>query len=74
MDQVFEYMESKGIRQQWLADQLGVHKSLLSKYKSGERVPPADLVIRAARLFGLHVTVTVATDADRLAALAAEAA
>ncbi len=64
MQEIFDVMEERGIRQQWLADRLGLHKSLLSKYKSGERVAPPDVVLRAAALLDLRVSVVVATPVD----------
>lgn len=53
MDYVFAALEAQGRTQQWLATQLGIHKSLLTHYKSGRRSAPEPIVRRACELLGL---------------------
>ena len=53
MKLVFQTLRTQGRTQVWLADQLGIDPSLLSKYKSGERVAPEHVVRRSCELLGL---------------------
>lgn len=46
--------KSNGLTQQQLADRLGVAKSVVSYYESGDRFPSYDVLIKIAQ--GFHVT------------------
>lgn len=46
--------KSNGLTQQQLADRLGVAKSVVSYYESGDRFPSYDVLIKIAQRF--HVT------------------
>jgi transcriptional regulator with XRE-family HTH domain len=53
MDFVFQTLQAQGRTQRWLARQLGIDPSLLTKYKSGARVAPEHVVRRSCELLGL---------------------
>lgn len=50
-------LEDKGIRKQWLAQQLGVHPSHLSRQLSGERPWTAKQKAKASLLLGVPENV-----------------
>lgn len=45
----------QNLTQQQLATRLGVQKSVVSYYESGERTPSTDVLIKLARVF--HTTI-----------------
>ena len=49
--------------QQQLADKLGVAKSIVSYYESGDRYPSYDVLVKIAHVF--HVTTDFLLDIDR---------
>lgn len=49
--------------QQQLAGRLGVAKSIVSYYESGDRFPSYDVLIKIARIF--HVTTDYLLDTER---------
>lgn len=49
--------------QQQLADRLGVAKSVVSYYESGDRYPSYDVLVKIARTF--HVTTDYLLDIER---------
>lgn len=53
----------KNLTQQQLADRLGVAKSIISYYESGDRYPSYDVLIRIAHIF--HVTTDYLLDIER---------
>ena len=57
MDVIFDTLATQGRSQQWLARQLGIHRSLLTHYKAGRRQMPEALVRRSAELLGLPVSI-----------------
>lgn len=57
MDVIFDTLEAQGRTQQWLARQLGVHRSVLTHYKSGRRQMPEAMVLRSAELLGLPESI-----------------
>jgi transcriptional regulator with XRE-family HTH domain len=61
---IFATLDERGIRQQWLADKLGVDKSLLSKYRTGKRPMPVAHVARSAELLNLPVDYLMSTHAN----------
>lgn len=48
-------LASGGRRKNWLAEQLGIHPTMLSHYLARRRVPPEDFYIRAAALLEISV-------------------
>jgi len=48
-------IDEKGVRQRWLAEQVGVTEVSMSRYVSGERIPKAPLAIRMADVLGVDV-------------------
>lgn len=64
---IFERMDEKGIRYTWLADKLGVHRSVLTHMKHGRRQMPAEMVAEAFELLDIPTAMLrslphVATD------------
>lgn len=51
------------LTQQQLADRLGVAKSVVSYYESGDRYPSYDILVKIARTF--HVTTDYLLDVER---------
>lgn len=51
------------LTQQQLADRLGVAKSVVSYYESGDRFPSYDVLVKIARTF--HVTTDFLLDIER---------
>ncbi len=53
----------QNLTQQQLATRLGVQKSVISYYESGERFPSYDVLIKIARVF--HTTTDYLLDVER---------
>lgn len=53
----------QNLTQQQLATRLGVQKSVVSYYESGERTPSTDVLIKLARVF--HTTIDYLLDVRR---------
>lgn len=51
------------LSQRELAERLGVAKSIISYYESGDRYPSYDILVKLARLF--HVTTDYLLDIDK---------
>lgn len=51
------------LTQQQLAERIGVAKSVVSYYESGDRYPSYDVLVRIARIF--HVTTDYLLDIER---------
>jgi transcriptional regulator with XRE-family HTH domain len=51
------------LTQQQLADRLGVAKSIVSYYESGNRYPSYDVLVKIARIF--HVSTDYLLDVER---------
>ena len=56
-----------GLTQQELADRLGVAKSVVSYYESGDRFPSYDVLVKIAHRF--HVTTDYLLDVDKIKTL-----
>lgn len=50
-----EHLASRGIEQKWVATQLNTTSATLSRYVSGERVPPVDTLVELARVLNVSV-------------------
>lgn len=53
----------QNLTQQQLATRLGVQKSVVSYYESGDRTPSTDVLIKLARVF--HTTIDYLLDVKR---------
>lgn len=51
-------LESRGHNQKWLARQMGVHQSTVSRLLSGDNDPQLRLVLRAFQALGLDVKLS----------------
>lgn len=54
---------SQKLTQQQLADRIGVAKSVVSYYESGDRYPSYDVLVRIARIF--HTTTDYLLDVSK---------
>ena len=45
----------KGLTQIALQVQTGIDQALISKYESGDRIPPTDILIRLADFYGVSI-------------------
>lgn len=54
---------SQKLTQQQLADRIGVAKSVVSYYESGDRYPSYDVLVKIARIF--HTTTDYLLDVSR---------
>jgi len=52
---IFDYMDAKGIRYSWLAKQLDISTSRLSRIKKGERPAPKGFVASALTVLGIDL-------------------
>lgn len=55
---------SQKLTQQQLADRIGVAKSVVSYYESGDRYPSYDVLIKIARIF--HTTTDYLLDVSKI--------
>lgn len=53
MDLIFDTLAARGIRQTWLAEQLGIQPWTLTRYKTGATPPPDHIIRRSCELLGL---------------------
>ena len=53
MQLVFDTLEARGIRQTWLAEQLGVKAWTVTRWKTGHTPVPDHIVRRSCELLGL---------------------
>lgn len=47
--------KQKGLTQIGLQMQTGIEQALLSKYETGERIPPTETLVRLAEFYGVSV-------------------
>lgn len=59
MQLVFETLQARGIRQTWLAEQLGIKPWTLTRYKTGHTPVPDRIVRRSCELLGLPYEAVV---------------
>ena len=57
---------SQKMTQQQLAERLGVGKSLISYYESGDRFPSYDILIQIARIFHVTTDYLLGLERDRM--------
>lgn len=62
-DKLKELRKGQKLTQQQLADRIGVAKSVVSYYESGERYPSYDVLVRIAHVF--HTTTDYLLDIKR---------
>lgn len=55
--------KGQGLTQQQLSDRIGVAKSVVSYYESGDRYPSYDVIIKIAHIF--HTTIDYLLDESR---------
>jgi len=54
--------EARGIKQNRVAQYLGVHNSTVAKYESGEREPDIEAIIKLSQLYGVSVDYLLGND------------
>ena len=52
-DRITKLRVNKGLSQQQLAQQLGVKRSVVSYYESGDRLPSLDVLMEMSRVFNV---------------------
>lgn len=52
-----------GYTQQNVADILNMKRATYAKYENGQAVPPADVFVRLATMYGIHVDYLIGRDA-----------
>lgn len=57
---------NRNLTQKQLAEQLGVAKSVVSYYESGERYPSYDVLVRIARIFHVTTDYLLGIEHDRV--------
>ncbi len=62
-DKLKQLRTGQKLTQQQLADRIGVAKSVVSYYESGDRYPSYDVLIRIAKIF--HTTTDYLLDIER---------
>lgn len=62
-DKLKQLRKSQKLTQQQLAERLGVAKSVVSYYESGDRFPSYDVLVKIAHTF--HVTTDYLLDMER---------
>lgn len=63
-DKLKKLRTGQKLSQRELADRLGVAKSVISYYESGDRYPSYDVLVKMAHLF--HVTTDYLLDIDKV--------
>lgn len=53
---------TKDLTQHSMAEKLGIHRSVLSRYENGEYMPPGDILVRCLRLLGIDLVEMVMDD------------
>lgn len=62
-DKLKELRKGQKLTQQQLADRIGVAKSVVSYYESGDRYPSYDVLVKIAHVF--HTTTDYLLDVER---------
>ena len=57
---------NRNLTQKQLAEQLGVAKSVVSYYESGDRFPSYDVLVRLARIFHVSTDYLLGVEHDRV--------
>lgn len=53
MNRIKEVLEGKGIKQKWLADQLGKSYNMVSSYAKNRRQPSIEILFRIAEILNI---------------------
>ena len=57
-----EIRQGKGLTQKQIADHLGCHPCVYSRYETGERVPSIPILIQLSRFLGVSIDYIVEND------------
>ena len=60
-ERLHELLEAQGVRGEWVAEQLGIDQSYISKLRYGDKPLTDSLVAKLARLFRVPVSYFTAT-------------
>ena len=52
-------IRNKGLKQRWIAEQLGLQESNLSSYLSGNKVIPSDVKMALYNLLGINTEIKI---------------
>ena len=61
-DRITKLRVNKGLSQQQLAQQLGVKRSVVSYYESGDRLPSLDVLMEMNRVFNVSTDYRLFTE------------
>jgi len=59
-----KFREFKNLSQQQVADHIGINRTVLGYYETGERVPNLDILNRLSTLYGVDLSILLEEDAD----------
>jgi putative transcriptional regulator len=55
MNRIGEVLKSKGLKQKWLADQLGMSTVMLSLYTNNKRQPKIETLLRISKILNVDL-------------------
>lgn len=55
MNRIKEVLDERGIKQTWLADQLGKSYNMVNSYASNKRQPSVEVLYQIADILGINV-------------------
>lgn len=61
MNKIGEQLKSKGLKQKWLADQLGMTTVMISLYVQNKRQPKLETLIKIAEILNIEITKLIET-------------
>lgn len=62
MNQIKEVLETKGIKQKWLAEQLGKSYNMVNSYAQNRRQPSLETLFEIARILKVEVKALIKED------------
>lgn len=65
MNRIKEVLEEKGVKQTWLADQLGKSYAIVNGYVQNRKQPRLEVLFEIAKLLGVNPKDLLATSSDK---------
>lgn len=66
MNRIKEVLEQKGIKQIWLADQLGKSYNIVNGYAQNRNQPSLDILFRIAKILDVDVKDLIVSSKNKL--------
>jgi putative transcriptional regulator len=66
MNRIKEVLEQKGIKQVWLADQLGKSYNIVNGYAQNRNQPSLDILFRIAQILDVDVKDLIVSSKNKL--------